>query len=400
MNRATATALLAIAVLAATASAADALTWSATKELPGRYSDVDVTGPPLAAINRRGDVIVSWIGEQGATEVALRGHGGALSKPLRTSGTFGGTPTLAIAAGGRATIGWSDATTDAAAANYATVSASGRVGPAHRIEAGSFTPPSLAAQPDGSTLALYVAPDARKRGRVLVRTMRISPKGAPGRLRRTLGTPTDDVTVEVASAAGGQIVACCHKAAGGKAEVWLYSPSKGWSTVRIPLAARERISSLSIAGGAAVLQSGKRVVLVRGGKATLLAAVPRAKLLSAVAPDATGRVLGTYDGAASVLQGVVFGPAGIAGAAVALGTHREARFFDGVPVIGAWAGGAVLAWPDKRRWRVATEAAGMFAPAPAPTGVVGYPGLATAGEAAVLSWYDNNHHAYISVGRR
>jgi hypothetical protein len=41
----------------------------------------------------------------------------------------------------------------------------------------------------------------------------------------------------------------------------------------------------------------------------------------------------------------------------------------------------------------------VFTTAPAPSGVVASTRLATAGGTAALSWYDYNHHAFVSIAR-
>jgi hypothetical protein len=67
------------------------------------------------------------------------------------------------------------------------------------------------------------------------------------------------------------------------------------------------------------------------------------------------------------------------------------------PVAAPWGAGALVAWVDRDRWHVATEQDGVFAAAPAPSGVVASSRLATAGATAALSWYDHNHHAFVSL---
>jgi hypothetical protein len=68
------------------------------------------------------------------------------------------------------------------------------------------------------------------------------------------------------------------------------------------------------------------------------------------------------------------------------------------PVAAPWRSGALVAWADKDRWRVASEQDGVFTAASAPPGVVASTRLATAGVTAALSWYDYHHHALLSIG--
>jgi hypothetical protein len=128
---------------------------------------------------------------------------------------------------------------------------------------------------------------------------------------------------------------------------------------------------------------------------------PTATSVKAGTIDASGRPLVTFADAGQ-LYGISLDAQDRPGTASPLGPipgDPEQDSGLAQPVAAPWGAGALVAWVDKDRWHVATEQDGVFAAAPAPPGVVASSRLATAGATAALSWYDHNHHAFVSLAK-
>jgi hypothetical protein len=381
---------------AATAPAAS-LTWSTPRELPGRYTDVDTPGPPDLAINRTGDIVVSWIGDQGGTEVAVGSPTRGL-RVIRTPRTFSGLPVLAISKTGQSLVSWSDDLSDdeRVVQRYVLVSRGGKVGRTRVLDHAGYEA-RFVPQPDGSFLAIYLG--STRKG-VTVRARRIAPSGRAGRIT-VLGRPHDEDDFDVAAAAGGQAIVCCRRGTAGPTGVWTFSPAKGFRAVATDAAPGAKVGAIATAGGAYSwttygpgASTPRTLHVLRAGVLTRTAIASAGEAWTL---DARGRPLRLIDGAA-VLSAQTAGFDGVLAPVAELGPQRD-RTLSNAAVSAPWGPGAVIAWPDARRWRVATEVDGVFETSPAPTGVVGYPGAWSAGDAVALSWYDNNHHAFVSFGQ-
>jgi hypothetical protein len=405
--------LLATALLALGAAPAAALTWTAPKQLPGRYIDVDMGQAPPLAVNTHGDFVASWIGDGGPTVVAVGNRAHGLSKPANLPALLG-DPTVAIAANGRAIIGWTsdESSSLLSHAYYATLSASGKRGPVQRIDAKALNTvdPVFAAQPDGSFLVAYSATDGHGQGRTTLRSLRIGASGRPGTpaiVSKAARFGEDELVGSATSR--GELFVCCAQTAGGRTLSWLYAPGKGWSSRSFSPGRHERRGAIATASGLALfLNTDARkglfgvpvLELLSAGavqRVALTVAHPTTTAVEAGTIDAHGRPLATFiDG--DQVYGVSVSAEGAPGTPVALGPARRSDLaYYGQSVAAPFAAGALVAWTDKDRWHVASEQDGVFSAAPAPPGVVESTRLATAGGTAALSWYDYNHHAFVSV---
>ncbi|HMJ36260.1 MAG TPA: hypothetical protein VK501_20330 [Baekduia sp.] len=401
--------------LAIGVSPASALTWTPPLQLPGRYIDVDATDAPPVAANTRGDVVASWIGPRGNV-VAVGNRTRGFSKPVDLPALLG-EPTVAIGPNGGAIVGWTSAGDDAHAF-YATLSSSGRRGAAQRIDAKSVITEDtvFAAQPDGSFLVVYHATDHGGEGRTTLRALRIARNGHAGRPAIVSAVPRfddDDYELTGASTVDGRLFVCCGRTASGRTLGWRYAPRKGWASMSFKMSAHEHRGALATSAGLTLATNTDArkaafgvpaLELLRAGSVRrVLVDVPHPTTTAVKAGtiDAHGRPLVTYaDG--GQLYGVSLDAQDMPGRPTPLGPvpsdpERDSGFAQ--PVAAAWHAGALVAWVDQDHWRVATERDGVFAAASAPSGVVASTRLATAGGAAVLSWYDHNHHAFVSIAR-
>jgi hypothetical protein len=389
---------------------AAALTWTSPLQLPGRYVDVDATDAPPIAANRRGDVVASWIGPNGNV-VAVGNRTRGFSKPAGLPALLG-EPTVAIGPRGAAIVGWTDDTQ----ASYAMVSSSGKRGAVQRIDAPSVTTEGtlFAPQPNGSFLVAYHATDRHGKGHATLRAVSIGPDGHAGLPTIVSASPRfDDSDYELSggSTPDGRLVVCCGRTASGRMLGWRYAPGKGWSSISFKMGPHEARGALATAPGLTLSTNTDArkagfgvpaLELLRPGtvrRVLIDVPHPTATTVEAGTIDAHDRPLVTFaDGGG--LYGVSLDAQDTPGSPSPLGPAPGDPAQDSglaQPVAGPWGAGALVAWVVKDRWRVATEQDGVFTAAPAPPGVVASSRLATAGATAALSWYDHNHHAFVSI---
>jgi len=401
MSRCLRSAVLISALLGATATSATALTWTTPKELPGRELSLDGCGPPPIEINRRGDVVVAWAGNGPSLAIGSRTR--ALKRidlPGRSefcSDLGGGSLDFAVAPDGKARVisrmDFSDTVT------YAIVSPSGKATRARvldtRRKAGAT---AVAAQPDGSFIVLYQPQFDENERDPGLQAHRIGASGKPGRVTR-LGVTAGDFLVGFASAPDGRIIACCRKAGGRRAGVWRYSPARGWSTTNQRLGAREDVVSVATAAGTYLVRTTDRST----NRDTLH--TPRGKLSappffakSSTEPYGMGGLTGrglplTFSAQDDQLFASMNGAP-----PVALGGYAVSDNPWSGPISAPFGTGTLVAWINRGRWAVATEQNGAFKPAAAPGGSADYAGMAAAGDAAALAWYDG-HRAFVSFAK-
>jgi hypothetical protein len=394
------------------ASSAPALTWTRPMQLPGRYVDIDATDAPPIAANRRGDVVATWIGAHGSV-VAVGNRTRGFSKPAQLP-ALSGQPDVAINRQGQAIVAWTSAAGESHA-YYATLSSPGRHGAVQRIDAASLITEDtvLAPQPDGSFLVVYHATDHHGSGRATLRALRISPTGRAGAPAIVSAAPrfdADDYELHSAATPDGQLFVCCGQTTSGRTLGWHYTPGRGWSRRSFTTGPHEYRTGFATAPGLTLATTAEArkgdfgVPVLELLRATTVRRVPvdvphpTTTSVKAATIDAHGRPLVTFaDG--GQLYGVTLDPQGVPSTPSALGPVPSPDADSGLaqPVAGPWAAGALLAWVDQGRWHAATEQDGVFTAAPAPSGAVGSTRLVTAGSTAALSWYDHNHHAFVSI---
>jgi T5SS/PEP-CTERM-associated repeat protein len=287
--------------------------------MPRSYPDARVTGPPMVAINRRGDAVIQWLGLLGSDEVAV----GNVTR-LRTvnlPGLSAAVHAVAISPTGQAIVAYrwfKDQRSDPADA-YTLVAASGKPGRVHPLRGAHVR---LAAQPDGSFIAVY----EQARGVV---TRRIAGSGQAAPAKR-LG---NGAIRAFAAAPSGEIIVCCRSGN----STWRFRPAKGWSAVQG----------------------------------------------SAVTSVAT---------AAGVFHTTATGTALVDGSGRTLSLSRQT-------VGGAFGTGALTVSPAQSAWSVQIEQNGAFTPLASLADVLSHPAIATAENAAVLTWYAPDHRAFWSFAR-